>query len=79
MPIYTFVCDDGHDQEVLCKLSERDTLQDICDVCGKPNVYSGRPELIQRRDFGKGAYRMKAITSTGEKRALASGGTRGDS
>lgn len=79
MPQYTFVCPDGHEATVLCKYSERHSIEDQCPECGKANKYEGRPELIHRRDFGKGAYRMKAVMADGSKKKLSSGGTRGDS
>ena len=78
MPLYTFVCEDGHEHEVLCKYSEKDTIEDQCETCGKPNRFTGAPELIQARDYGKGKYRMKAVMADGSKKKLASGGNRGD-
>lgn len=79
MPLYTFICENDHPQEVLCKSSEKDTLEDICNECGRPNKYEGRPELIQSRDYGKGKFRMKAVMGNGHKEPLVNGGRRGDS
>lgn len=80
MPIYTFICEAGHEEEVLCKYSEKSTLTVGCPTCGEPMTHKG-PERIQDRDFTKGKYRFKAVMGDGSKRTVAntSGKVRSDS
>lgn len=66
MPQYTFVCANDHEKVTLCKYSERETLEEQCDECGEPMRWRG-VELVQRRDFQKGKYRLNAIMSDGTK------------
>jgi rRNA maturation protein Nop10 len=70
MPLYTFVCAEGHPQEVLCKHSEKDTLVEVCKECGEGTRPTGAPELIQPRDFSKPKYSMQAIMSDGSKQRV---------
>lgn len=70
MPLFTFTCQAGHTQEVLCKHDEKETLVKVCDTCGEQSRHLGAPELIQARDFGKGKYSMKAIMSDGSKKQV---------
>lgn len=78
MPLYTLTCPDcGATEEVICKVSEREAATADCD-CGGQRTYNGTPELIQSRDFGKGAYRFQVIDSKGRKSKTLTGSRRGD-
>lgn len=77
MPLYTLRCPEcGEHKETLCKASERTEQQEPCPACGAVMVYDSSPELVQSRDFGKGAYRFQTIDSKGQRRRTTS--NRGD-
>jgi len=72
MPLWTFVCDEGHEQEILCKPLERDQYAGApCPLPGcSGNVQWQGAERVAERDFAKGAYRMKLIMGDGSTKPV---------
>lgn len=69
MPLFTFVCADEHETEVLCRHDEVHTATEPCETCGLEAKWRG-VELVQTRDFAKGKYGMQAIMGDGSKRRV---------
>lgn len=65
MPLYTFTCKNDHEKEVLCKYDEREDILEVCD-CGEPMRWQG-VERVQKREFQKGRFAMRAIMPDGNK------------
>jgi len=72
MPLYTFVCSNAHDEEVLCKPAERDTLVRSCTECGEISRWQGAELPVHRMD---GKYRMKAVMANGTKQEISNAKT----
>ena len=85
MPIYEYLCPDGHRFEVVQRFSDDPVA--VCEVCGKPVQrvlfapavhYKGKG--FYATDYGrKGANGAKPDSETGSKEAAASSNGSGDS
>jgi putative FmdB family regulatory protein len=85
MPIYEYLCPDGHRFEVVQRFSDDPVA--ICEVCGKPVQrvlfapavhYKGKG--FYATDYGrKGANGAKPDSESGSKEAAASSNGSGDS
>ena len=60
MPLYTFRCPCGFEEERMLKIVERDSEFD-CPSCGEPMA-----RVLEAPKLGKPAYQMQAVLGTGQ-------------
>lgn len=61
MPLYTYVCECGNEEEHLVLMDSRDSIELDCSRCGKrlKRIVDGAPALHGEK------YQMKAVMSDG--------------
>lgn len=62
MPIYSFVCEGGHEEELLLKVEELEEER-VCKVCGKPleHKFSGDYKLRFSDRFSESTRPKKLV------------------